>query len=599
MSEQVESGDRGAAPLNSALPSAALSGAALLVLATERLLAECPTELPEQVALDRLRTIITCDERLQAARLAAVRDVDRRELWTLDAAGSTRGWLRSQLGGEDGQLMSARRLAHRPLVEAALAAGEISSRAAGQLCAVLDKAPDQVHEALLTGVLLDGVGGMLQTYTGGLVLDDALTPALLTARAEVDRLLQACVADRTASPAARLEPALVLLARRIAPGQLGPALRQLIEAPLPDGSDGLDADPYFFELRELLDGDVDVRGHLDPETGQALTAEVARRVALLTTAEKASAGETAESADPALADPALADAAPADAEHVGDEPAEDEPADVQPAEDEPAEMQPTDADPAGNSWDLAPGPLGTLGNPRLTCSAGRRRHDALAQLLHDLADTEPGSGQPAPASLTIIASLAAIEGRLGSLPGMLTSTGQPASVGTAALQRLGCFSELNAVLLDAVGNPVGASHTRRNATRRERRALRAQWGPTCAVDGCTNTATVPHHVDPWWHSKRTRLRDLVPACTHCHHDLHEGHRTLRLRDGRSSTRTAGSAPQPDRRSAGRAGPRKRERIGISLRRACRTVAAASPRTPHAVLPAAGRARPAPRARSRR
>lgn len=525
----MSEGGEGCGP-SAALPSAALSGAALLVLATERLLTECPTELSEQVALDRLRTIITCDERLQAARLAAIRDLDRRELWTLDAAGSTRGWLRGQLGGEDGQLMVARRLAHRPLVEAALAAGEISGRAAGQLCVVLDKSPDQVDEALLTGVLLDGVGGMLQTYTGGLVLDDALTPALLAARAEVKRLLQACVADRTASPAARLEPALVLLARRIAPGQLGPALRQLIEALLPDGSDGLDADPYFFELRELLDGDVDVRGHLDPETGQALAAEVARRVTLLTAAEKAGAAETNEPGTPADAEPAGCE--PAGCEPTDAEPAGCEPTDVQPTDVQPVDAQPDDADPAGDSWGLAQDPLETLGKPRLPCSAGRRRHDALAQLLHDLTDTEPGSGQPAPASLTIIASLAAIEGRLGSLPGMLTGTGQPASVGTAALQRLGCFSELNAVLLDAVGNPVGASHTRRNATRRERRALRAQWGPTCAVDGCTNTATVPHHVDPWWHSKRTRLRDLVPACTHCHHDLHEGHRTLRLRDGR-------------------------------------------------------------------
>ena len=28
------------------------------------------------------------------------------------------------------------------------------------------------------------------------------------------------------------------------------------------------------------------------------------------------------------------------------------------------------------------------------------------------------------------------------------------------------------------------------------------------------------------------LRDTVPVCEHCHHDLHEGHRTLLLRDQR-------------------------------------------------------------------
>ena len=102
----------------------------------------------------------------------------------------------------------------------------------------------------------------------------------------------------------------------------------------------------------------------------------------------------------------------------------------------------------------------------------------------------------------------------------------------AALQRLGCSIALDAVLLDALGTPVGASSTRRMPNRRERRAMRARWGPTCAVHGCHASRTVPHHVEPWWRSGCTRLCDLVPLCASCHHDLHEGHRTLRLRDGR-------------------------------------------------------------------
>jgi hypothetical protein len=167
----------------------------------------------------------------------------------------------------------------RPLVDAALADGQLGARAAEQLCAVLDKVPAQVEQELLAGVLLDGVGGLLQTDTGGLVPDDAVTADLLTARAAAQAVLQACVADTTAGPAQRLEPALVLLAGQLAPSHLGPALRQLLEALLPDGSDGVDRDPYFFELRELLDGDVDVRGHLTPEVGHGLAAEIARRVA--------------------------------------------------------------------------------------------------------------------------------------------------------------------------------------------------------------------------------------------------------------------------------------------------------------------------------
>lgn len=173
-----------------------------------------------------------------------------------------------------------------------------------------------------------------------------------------------------------------------------------------------------------------------------------------------------------------------------------------------------------------------LPTPPRPISAGRRRHDALARLLHDLQHIEPGSGQPSPTHLTVVATIDAIEGRLGALPGVLGTRGQPASLSRETLARLGCYSELNVVLLDAYGNAVGASHSRRNLTRRERRALRAQWGPTCAIDGCTSTATVPHHVEPYWMSRHTQLRDMIPACEHCHHDLHDGHRTLRLRDGR-------------------------------------------------------------------
>jgi hypothetical protein len=425
---------------------AALSGVELLELAVARLAAESPVELDGQIAMERLRTIIDCTERLHAARLAAIRDVDRRELWALDGAGSTRGWLRNQLGGESGQLAAARRLEQRPVVEAALAGGQVSNKAAAQAAAVLEKVPAHVDEALLTGVLLDGVGGLLQTCTGGLVPDDAVTPELLAARDEAAAVLQACVADVVATPAARLEPALVLLARRLSPGQLGPALRQLLEAVLPDGSDGLDRDPYYLELRQLLDGDVDLRGHLDAETGHALAAEVERRVALRRAAERA----------------AKAAAGTDDAARGGEAPSVEPPqaADfVEGPIDAAARLAEFDAALSGESRPAA------AGQPPLAgCSAGRRRHDALGHLLNDLAGIPLGSGQPAPAALTIVATPEAVEGRLGALPGMLIgSIGGPVPLRTETLQRFGCHSELNVVLLDALGNPVGASGTHRSA----------------------------------------------------------------------------------------------------------------------------------------
>jgi len=505
----------------SELPTDTLSGAELLMLAVESLQSEQPGELPEQVALARTRTLIECSERLNAVRLAAVRDVDRRELYALDGAGSARGWLRTQLGGEKGQLTMARRLEQHPLVDAALAAGQVSSRASEQLCAVLDKVPDELDEGQLVGVIGNGIADLLTTYTGGIVPDSAATEQLLAARAEVAEVLAGCCADTTSTPAKRLEPALVLLARRLSPGHLGPALRWLLEALLPDGSDGDDRDHYYFELRELLDGDVDVRGHLTPEVGRGLAEEIERRVRAAKRAAKAQqAAEQADapaSSDAASGPDASAESTTLDATAGGPEPESDVFAEW-------------DDEPRFFGGDRAPGAQGRIGARRV--GVGRRRHDALAQLLDDLASVQVGSGQPLPNRLTITGTIEALEGRLGALPGTLETGGQPVPLTTAQLRRMGCYSDINAVLLDALGNPIGASHTRRNLTPRERRALRAQWGPHCAVAGCTSTRTVPHHVEPYWWTRLTRYRDMIPICEHCHHDVHDGHRTLRLRDGR-------------------------------------------------------------------
>ncbi len=62
--------------------------------------------------------------------------------------------------------------------------------------------------------------------------------------------------------------------------------------------------------------------------------------------------------------------------------------------------------------------------------------------------------------------------------------------------------------------------------------MHAKWGHYCAVQGCASTQTVPHHVDPWWKTGRTTLGDLIPLCKDNHHDIHDGHRTLLLRDSR-------------------------------------------------------------------
>ena len=142
-------------------------GAERLSAAVEVLLGEDVVELPGPVALERLRTVLACAERLKAAALTGVRDLDSRELYALDAAGSARTWLRRQPGGEDGQVTLARRLAARPAVSHALAAAQIGLRSAGQLCTALEHVPDDLDDTLVTAVLQDGIGRLLLEQTGG------------------------------------------------------------------------------------------------------------------------------------------------------------------------------------------------------------------------------------------------------------------------------------------------------------------------------------------------------------------------------------------------------------------------------------------------
>ena len=68
----------------------------------DRLLAEAPVGLDGATALARASAVLVARERLGAVALTAVRDVHLRELYALDACGSTRGWLRTQLGGDQG-----------------------------------------------------------------------------------------------------------------------------------------------------------------------------------------------------------------------------------------------------------------------------------------------------------------------------------------------------------------------------------------------------------------------------------------------------------------------------------------------------------------
>jgi len=79
----------------------------------------------------------------------------------------------------------------------------------------------------------------------------------------------------------------------------------------------------------------------------------------------------------------------------------------------------------------------------------------------------------------------------------------------------------NGVVLHAPGN-LNLGRSTRLANRDQRRALRGLYR-SCAVPGCAvsfNRCRL-HHITWWRHGGRTDLDNLLPVCSHHHHQIHD------------------------------------------------------------------------------
>ncbi len=517
--------------------------------ADDAVLAMDLSALPAAVLLAHARGMLAESQRVHAATLAAISELDRRELYALDGAGSARGWLAQQPTGRPGLAAEADRLSRRPLLRAAVAAGDIAAATADTVASALDRLPDTVEEDQLLGVLRYGVPALLA--------DRGVDPGVLGALA--DEALGAVGLD----PAQRLEPACVLLVRHLPPTTLAHELRMLLDALLPEELAEQTRQAWLAQalhIRTLRGLGAEIRIRVDDALAQLTEDALMARLPDDATARAILAAlDDGTGLSDLLAGPIAAhrtrkrrtdaDADAADAVFDGD--GDDSPdagapgAVVAGATADPSRRRRADA---ADAADADPDPFGTVGpgrrlepapaftdppvegTPRLNLS--QKLVAAFATLLADLTAVRPGSGTPQPVGLTVVTTLDALNGLPGALPAQLDTRRGSTPLSLEAVHRLGCGAVLTAVVLDAAGSPVGASGEHRHATPRERRALRARWGSRCAVNGCTHAGATPHHVEPWWKTHRTRLDDLAPICEHHHHDVHDGHRTLRLRDGR-------------------------------------------------------------------
>src|SRR6476661_5867944 len=97
------------------------------------------TGLSAAVALEHARAMLAEASRVQAAALSAVGELEARELFALDGAGSTRSWLAQQPAGRSGLAGEAARLGRRPLLRAAVLAGQIGAGTADLVAVALDR----------------------------------------------------------------------------------------------------------------------------------------------------------------------------------------------------------------------------------------------------------------------------------------------------------------------------------------------------------------------------------------------------------------------------------------------------------------------------
>ena len=166
-------------------------------------------------------------------------------------------------------------------------------------------------------------------------------------------------------------------------------------------------------------------------------------------------------------------------------------------------------------------------------SRRQQHHDALKLALRRLLDSGAlGLRDKTAPHLLVTVSLDQLQGRPGALPAT-GAAGTPLAAGL--VRRLLCDSRITRLVLSAGRKVLETSHTQRTLKAHERKALHVQWGGRCAGAGCTSppgTPLIPHHPDPWHLTGITSYTDAVPFCDTTHHDLHEGGKTIRLRDGR-------------------------------------------------------------------
>jgi hypothetical protein len=157
--------------------------------------------------------------------------------------------------------------------------------------------------------------------------------------------------------------------------------------------------------------------------------------------------------------------------------------------------------------DLITGAAGAVGKPEVIVVIDQQTFEQ-GRHAHSKVDCGPGIDLP-------IDTIRGIAGRARFVPVVVNRDGVVIAQGDPVPS----YDQIVQSLTRPVGLDNGRS--RRHASIRQRRALRAMYR-TCAIPGCSRhvSITEAHHVHWWEHRGRTDLVNLLPLCRHHHDRLH-------------------------------------------------------------------------------
>ncbi len=492
-----------------ALPSVSPEIAALL-LAFEQVRASSIAK-PDAQALVDAEALLELEQRLRVHSVGRIADAGRRGLHELVGFRNLRTWLRSRRpDGDSSDATLAAQLADYPLLQAGVMAGDVPLAGARRVVKAmarcwrkLDRPDRRIDEQPGDEVLQAVVGNaiaMICRYLNGLQDDDPRLHALITRGGQIF--------EDQASQRTQVEATLTMLAEHIPPRSLAPHIEELVLSLLPSELDDAAADGHAnrgLVLKRKTDGSGwHLTGDLDLECGERLFAAL-----------RAEATRDPDNIHDTIAWQAQHDREAADCPFTGAPSAIPDPS-VGAGEDGPLWFQLTDQL-----------------QPR---SKPRRLHDALNRLLgRYLEQGLGGTVNKLPVQVGVVITEPSLAGRPGAPPPRADSG---AMIPRAMVRRWWCDASVTAFVMSLGGRAVRAVHAQRTLTPLERRALQIETGARCAGQGCCPDepdplhTLIPHHVVMFSKGGRTCLDESLPLCEAAHQDLHEGKRTLLLRDGR-------------------------------------------------------------------